>query len=282
MPAKTFYVKNATASGSNFGSLQDGGTLTTATTGTGWTVGTTAATAYSPIVYATKQAAGTFGAVALPSGAPSSAAADAWRTETPLTGTFSTGTWTFAASVIAVAAAASGAGKLRVRLWKDTSATGATASEITTSTVTTGQWTNLLTSASQNLSGTQSISSFTLSNEYLFVQMACQIDTASASASGDVVVRVDTTNSRIVTPSFTAALSATTATSSASTSTRTISGSKTAASAGPVTQQRYFQMRGWYASGGVFESWVTAGAPSTSAPSGHTLSDVIVVASWLA
>lgn len=268
--AKTFYIKNAAAAGSNFGSLQDGGAVTTATTGTGWTVGTTAATAYSLMAYGTKQAAATFGAGALPAVAPSNVAADAWRTESPLTGTFLAGTWTFSASVIAVAAAASGAGKLRVRLWRDTSATGATAVELTTSTVTTGQWTNLLTSAAQNLSGTQSIAQFDLVNEYLFMQMACQIDTASASASGDVVFRVDSTNSRIVTPSFAPALPA-------STVDPPVYSAKT--SAGVAL---YYQMRGWYAAGSTYESWVAVGAPNTSNPSGNPLTNIVVVAVWSA
>lgn len=32
-----------------------------------------------------------------------------------------------------------------------------------------------------------------------------------------------------------------------------------------------YKNRGWYVAGGVEESWVTVGAPSTVPPSGHTL-----------
>lgn len=34
-----------------------------------------------------------------------------------------------------------------------------------------------------------------------------------------------------------------------------------------------FKNQGWYAAGSVLEVWVTSGAPSTTAPSGHTLTD---------
>lgn len=32
-----------------------------------------------------------------------------------------------------------------------------------------------------------------------------------------------------------------------------------------------YKNQGYYAAGGVYESWITSGAPSTAAPSGHTL-----------
>jgi hypothetical protein len=35
-----------------------------------------------------------------------------------------------------------------------------------------------------------------------------------------------------------------------------------------------YKNEGWYATGSVFEDWVTSGAPSTAPPSGHTLADV--------
>jgi hypothetical protein len=35
-----------------------------------------------------------------------------------------------------------------------------------------------------------------------------------------------------------------------------------------------YKNEGWYATGSVFEDWVTSGAPSTTPPSGHTLADI--------
>jgi hypothetical protein len=42
----------------------------------------------------------------------------------------------------------------------------------------------------------------------------------------------------------------------------------------------YFQMRGYYAAGAAFETWTTTNAPSTSPPSGHSLTGLAVVGRW--
>lgn len=201
----TFYIKNATASGSSHGSLQNGGSApATATTGTGWTVGKTAATVYSLLLYGTKRAANTFGSTALPSGAPTTT--DCFRSENTLNGTFSAGSWTIAVSVISVTAAASGAGTLRARVWKSVNADGSGATEITSATAETGSWSNLLTSAAQNLTMSFNPGAVTLASQYLFLQLACKIGTASGNNSADVVLRTDGTNSKITTPLFTVKL----------------------------------------------------------------------------
>lgn len=43
---------------------------------------------------------------------------------------------------------------------------------------------------------------------------------------------------------------------------------------------RYYKMRGYYATGAAYETWVAIGAPSSSPPSGHTLTNVQVVGSF--
>ena len=35
-----------------------------------------------------------------------------------------------------------------------------------------------------------------------------------------------------------------------------------------------FKNQGWYATGSVFEEWITSPAPGTVPPSGHTLTDI--------
>jgi len=35
-----------------------------------------------------------------------------------------------------------------------------------------------------------------------------------------------------------------------------------------------YKNQGWYAAGSVLEEWVTSGAPSTTPPSGHTLTQL--------
>ena len=146
----------------------------------------------------------TFTGTAEPSAAPNTT--DSWRSESPLTGGFAAGNWTIALSVIASVANASGTGVIRVRIWKSANADGSSATELTTSTVSTSPWGNLTTATAQNLTATVSIPQTNFVNEYLFIQTAIQIDTASASSTAEVRFRIDGTNSRITTSSFSQAI----------------------------------------------------------------------------
>lgn len=42
----------------------------------------------------------------------------------------------------------------------------------------------------------------------------------------------------------------------------------------------YYKMRGYYVTGSVYETYVVTGNPSETPPSGHTLIDVSIVATW--
>lgn len=42
----------------------------------------------------------------------------------------------------------------------------------------------------------------------------------------------------------------------------------------------YYKMRGYFVSGAVYETYVVTGTPSSTPPSGHTLIDVAIVATW--
>lgn len=44
----------------------------------------------------------------------------------------------------------------------------------------------------------------------------------------------------------------------------------------------YYKMRGYYVTGAVYETYTVTGSPSSSPPSGHTLIDVAIVATWQA
>ena len=201
----TFYIKNAAAGTSSHGSLNINGTQpSTATTSTGWTVGTTAATNYSEMVFNTKNAAGTFGSTALPNTSGQTGSNDCWRSEVPLTMTVASGTWTIAVSVISVTAGASGTGVFEVRVWKSTDATGNTAAtEITSGAVASSTASNLTTGAAQNLTATFNPGSVSLSSQYLFIQLAWKVTGASASSTADVVIRTDATNSTVSMPAIT-------------------------------------------------------------------------------
>ena len=42
----------------------------------------------------------------------------------------------------------------------------------------------------------------------------------------------------------------------------------------------YYKMTGYYEAGFVFETFVVTSAPSNAPPSGHTLTNVFIAASW--
>jgi len=119
----------------------------------------------------------------------SSAAVNAFRTPTALTGTFAATPWTFTFALRATTVSAQ-RGRNHIAVWK--------ASNITP---TTGQLTQLVTkqigTTSAVLSTTADVtsvvtwtpSSFTLSNEYLFICVGWEITTAGGSNGCDVVIR---------------------------------------------------------------------------------------------
>src|SRR6266496_3615030 len=120
MAIKSFYLLNALAAGSNMMALQDGGSApATATTGTGWTVGTTAVANWSLMAALVKRLASTFaGAPAQPNAAPNNTLGDCFRTQLTLSGQFADGAWSFAFPVIAVVAGGTQDGRLHFRLWR--------------------------------------------------------------------------------------------------------------------------------------------------------------------
>ena len=49
---------------------------------------------------------------------------------------------------------------------------------------------------------------------------------------------------------------------------------------GGPTITTYYKMRGYYVAGSVYETWVVTEAPSITPPSGHTLSNVVIISTW--
>ncbi len=202
MAIKTFYIKDAIAGSSQHGSLQDGGVApSTTTSGTGWTVGTENNTQYCLQDYGSKRDHFSFNSTVVPSTGPNTS--DCWRTESTLSGTFDIGSWTIAIAVRSVSASASGSGRLRCRVWRSVNQNGSSATQITSGTITTNQWSNLSTGTTQNLTATFSPGSIVLNGEYLFLQIACEIDNDSFNSSADVLIRVSSTGSVITTTNFT-------------------------------------------------------------------------------
>lgn len=45
----------------------------------------------------------------------------------------------------------------------------------------------------------------------------------------------------------------------------------------PSLHVTYYKMRGWYATGSVYETWTSVNSPNFTPPSGHTLTDIAIV-----
>lgn len=205
MAAKTFYFKNAAASGSSARSLQDGGSVTAATTGTGWTTENAAnAGLYSLMVSgseATRTGPGSFTGTAQPTASLASNATDCWRTENAITGTFANANWSLKFGFRAVTANHSGNLNIRFRVWKSANADGSSATELTSAAQASG---NFSTSTGSDSTVTVTWSpggTITLTNEYLFVQCAIYVVSNGGNSSSDCLFRVDSSSGYAVTTS---------------------------------------------------------------------------------
>lgn len=205
----TFFCNNPVQGGSLAG-LLDTAAPTASTSTTGWTVGTTVAARQSRLSYNNKVAATNFTATAQPSGAPTNTAQDSYRISGATTGVFSAGTWYSSLSVMAVTSNSS-TGAAIFRLWRSANPDGTVATEITASRMTgaTTAVTPLSTTVAQSSSASTQIASFSLNNEFLFMECGWATVTASVNAGSDVLVRIGpgmstTQGSGIVTSFFSA------------------------------------------------------------------------------
>jgi len=205
MTALTLYFVDAQAGADSLnGQLQVGGSAPSVSTMvTGWRVGTSSATTYSELLYGTRRAATTFTSTVRPDG--TTLTTGCFETATPLSGTFANANWTIAISVIGNTAAASGVGNLRVRVWASQDQSGATGTrELTGTTLVSTSWSNVSTSTAQNLTITWSPGATnTLRGEYVFLEIACEVTTASGGTTAGVVLRQDGTNSVVTTSDWT-------------------------------------------------------------------------------
>ncbi len=50
---------------------------------------------------------------------------------------------------------------------------------------------------------------------------------------------------------------------------------------GDIVTTTYYKMRGYYTIGSVYETYVVADSPSPTPPSGHILTDVVIIDTWI-
>lgn len=198
MPAKTLYLTNSV---STWPLLSETSPGSNATIGTGWTVATEPAGDSASLQAALERAAGNFTSSAKPPAVLSAGLGDAFRAG-PFNGTFTAGTWSLIAAVIAVDAGGAHDGHARFRVWKSVNAAGSSPTELTAVTQVGSSVTNLGVGVQQNSVATWSSGAIVLSNEYLFFQLAWAVDGAGGDALDDCLLRIGDTATRIVTPNF--------------------------------------------------------------------------------
>jgi len=212
VPVLTLLCKDAVPAGATLHrSLQDGGSITAATTTTGWNPGTNAVGQSCLMVGGTEVArtAGTWGTTLQPSAAPSTTLGDCWRTENPYTGNFASGNWVFTFGFRSVTAAYTGRFRLAIRIWRSPNQNGSGAVELTSGRVVSAATAaSLTTTTDTTLTCTWAPGAgVTLAGQYLFVSVGIEVTTLGGGTTQDVDFRVDSASSYgLVTPNFTAGL----------------------------------------------------------------------------
>lgn len=179
------------------------GAVATSSPVVGWVVGTATPTKYKEMDAGIESTAPT-GTTALPDTtiANGGGTNNCFRTTSALTGSFAATAWDFQFVVRAVTSGGDQDGAATFRVWRSTDATGAGATEITSALQTGATVTNLATTADQSSSATWSPGKVTLTNEYLFVEVAWKVTGAGGNSTRDVNFRWGDTGTRIVTPDF--------------------------------------------------------------------------------
>ena len=202
MATKTFYFQNVRVDGWE---TFDESAVAAATSGTGWTVGTTAGDSMqSELQAATKRADTTFTHATAPDGSLDTSLKDAIRTTNPITGAFANASWTFSFAVRSTVAA-SQQGRMRVRVLI-ADADGSNAIDVTAGGA------HLTLSQVSVPSGSDGVSTisiamprFFVNNRYLFFQIAWRREVAGSNVNADVLLRTGSSGpvgTRVVTSNF--------------------------------------------------------------------------------
>lgn len=208
MAIKTWYATNAKASVHKEMSETSPGADATASPVTGWVVGT-GSTNNSEMFDQVERAASTFVDTVPPDGTPDATNGDCLRSAGTYSGDFAAGSWSINLTVIAVTNGGAQDGNLVCRLLRGANADGSGATEITAAQQSGGAVTDLTTTAQQTSTATFDPGAFSVSAEYLFVQVAWKRTGAGGMTNADVDMRIGTTATRVVSADFTASAVAT-------------------------------------------------------------------------
>lgn len=113
--------------------------------------------------------------------APSTVSHDGWRTDSTLNGTFASGNWVIAVGVRANLSTPTG--RFRARVWRSVNTDGSSPTEITTSTQNGTVASISSTTVTVTSTITWAAPSFTVTNEYIFIQIEFQEQTSAGSTN---------------------------------------------------------------------------------------------------
>lgn len=207
MAAITWYLTNDSASVGSDLSLSDPGTEAYRSPVTGWVVGT-GSTNHSAYYNDTERASSTFADTTPPSGTLDTTNGDFWVSPSAISGDFASGNWVVSVAVLGNTGGGAQDGQARCRLFRGANQDGSSATEITGAQQTGTAVTNLDTTTTQVSTITFNPGAFTVTNEYVFIQIAWERTGAAGMTNHDVNLRVGNgsgTGSRVVTADFTVA-----------------------------------------------------------------------------
>lgn len=206
MAALTWYLTNNSASVGSDLSDSDPGAEAFRSPVTGWVHGTGSVN-HSEWFNDVERAASTFTGTTVPDGSLDTTNGDFWVSPSQLTGDFASGNWNIHFACRANTAGGIHDGRMRCRLFRGANQNGSSATEITSAQQQGGLVTDLATSATQVSTATFNPGAFSVSGEYIFVQLAWERTGAALMSSADVNARVGNgsgTGSRVITADFTA------------------------------------------------------------------------------
>ena len=200
----TWYLTNDSVSVGSDLSMTDPGAEAFRSPVTGWVV-STGATLHSEWFNDVERAATTFTGTTVPDGSLDTTNGDFWTSPTALTGNFASANWNIHFACRANTLGDTQDGRIRIRLFRGANQNGSSATEITSAQQQGSLVTNLLTSATQVSTVTFNPGAFSVTNEYIFIQLAWERTGASGMTTGDVNARIGNgsgTGSRVITSNF--------------------------------------------------------------------------------
>jgi hypothetical protein len=207
MAALTWFATSALASVHQEMSETDPGTEVTATGPVGWIAGN-ATNNHSPLKAGAEQALATFTATTDPDGTIDTTNGDCFRSTNTYTGSFANANWEVRFAARATTATGC-SGRIRCRLLRSANANGSGATEITSGQqIASTSVSSLQTGTTQTTTATFNPGAFSVSNEYIFIQLAWERTGAGGHNTSDVNMRVGNASSagtRVVSSNFTIA-----------------------------------------------------------------------------